>query len=734
MIAVGAAADRRPRAAAAGRARRRARCAPREELRRGAPFERWDERLRSTLDGRAGDSRARAAAKAAAIALRLLAVANAHVDVRRRVGRNGVRRRSRGDERSESPSCPRSGRRAPATVEHLVGELDRRVDALLRVRARHAPRARLLRAGTARRPFAPSSARRRRSARARARRVRSPRLSSSRSRERRRADLLVRRQHDGTPSSPRRSPTSASAKSSWTTPAFMSKTPGPVALVRRERRTASARASRAARRCPGGRRAARAAAAPNRQRRCVRPVDDRPARPVGRRARAARPSATDAHDSQASGSPLGDSASRARERLDHLGRRRRSTSTSAGEPFGIGVILRGSQRRSFGASKPKFRPQVLSAPTMPRERRAWNHQAGVTDLQTATSKLSSELAASAAATALSAADRAGVEIRLLDSVAEFEAASRLIGRIWRRRRRRRHRRALLRALVARRQLRRRRLQRAEARRCLDRLLRPGRRRVPPALAHHGRRPAPAEPVARIRPEAVPARLGARARCSERSAGRRIRSCVATLYFNLVKLGASDRRLPLRTSTVRCSTGSTAQATATASLLRWELASARAVAAADAASARPRACDPGRSSSPPAPTALRAQRRPAPKHCSSGSPTTSSSCARAIPVRRDAWREAVRLRDRSARARRRLPRRGDHARRLAPPARDEDRSGRAAPHPPADRSRRSGCRSASSIERDILLVRVVGPEAEGWGECVAFPSRSTRRSTPTEPRT
>jgi predicted GNAT superfamily acetyltransferase len=52
------------------------------------------------------------------------------------------------------------------------------------------------------------------------------------------------------------------------------------------------------------------------------------------------------------------------------------------------------------------------------------------DLQTATSKHMPELAAGAAATALSAADQAGVEIRLLDSVAEFEAASRLIGRIW----------------------------------------------------------------------------------------------------------------------------------------------------------------------------------------------------------------------------------------------------------------------------------------------------------------
>jgi predicted GNAT superfamily acetyltransferase len=54
----------------------------------------------------------------------------------------------------------------------------------------------------------------------------------------------------------------------------------------------------------------------------------------------------------------------------------------------------------------------------------------VADLQTATSTPSTELAAGAAATALSAANQAGVEIRLLDSVAEFEAASRLVGRIW----------------------------------------------------------------------------------------------------------------------------------------------------------------------------------------------------------------------------------------------------------------------------------------------------------------
>lgn len=54
----------------------------------------------------------------------------------------------------------------------------------------------------------------------------------------------------------------------------------------------------------------------------------------------------------------------------------------------------------------------------------------MTDLQTATTKLPRELVASAGATASSAADNAGVEIRLLDSMAEFEAASRLIAHIW----------------------------------------------------------------------------------------------------------------------------------------------------------------------------------------------------------------------------------------------------------------------------------------------------------------
>jgi predicted GNAT superfamily acetyltransferase len=54
----------------------------------------------------------------------------------------------------------------------------------------------------------------------------------------------------------------------------------------------------------------------------------------------------------------------------------------------------------------------------------------MSDLQTTASGPSPGLCADAAATALSAATRAGVEIRLLDSLAEFEAASRLIARIW----------------------------------------------------------------------------------------------------------------------------------------------------------------------------------------------------------------------------------------------------------------------------------------------------------------
>lgn len=86
-------------------------------------------------------------------------------------------------------------------------------------------------------------------------------------------------------------------------------------------------------------------------------------------------------------------------------------------------------RGTFGAAN-YFRPQVLSAATMPPDRRAWNHRMSVTDIQTETNRPSSELCASAAETARSAAARAEVEIRLLDSLGEFDAATALVARIW----------------------------------------------------------------------------------------------------------------------------------------------------------------------------------------------------------------------------------------------------------------------------------------------------------------
>jgi len=67
---------------------------------------------------------------------------------------------------------------------------------------------------------------------------------------------------------------------------------------------------------------------------------------------------------------------------------------------------------------------------MPHDRSAWNHRWAVSDLQIATTKPSPELCASAAETARSAAARAGVQIALLDSLTEFEAASSLVARIW----------------------------------------------------------------------------------------------------------------------------------------------------------------------------------------------------------------------------------------------------------------------------------------------------------------
>ena len=121
----------------------------------------------------------------------------------------------------------------------------------------------------------------------------------------------------------------------------------------------------------------------------------------------------------------------------------------------------------------------------------WNHRSGVTDLRTATGSLSHELAESASATALSAADHAGVEIRLLDSVAEFEAASRLVARSGATHDPKAPA-ALLRALSHAGNFVAGAVQRGGPRRRIHRLFRPGRRPHLLALAHHRHRPAPAE--------------------------------------------------------------------------------------------------------------------------------------------------------------------------------------------------------------------------------------------------
>ena len=411
---------------------------------------------------------------------------------------------------------------------------------------------------------------------------------------------------------------------------------------------------------------------------------------------------------------LGDSALTSASRASTIsGRRRRSASTSAGEPFGIGIILRVLQRRAFGASN-EFRPQVLSAPTMPRERRAWNHQAGVTDLQTATSKLSSELAASAAATALSAVDQAGVEIRLLDSVAEFEAASRLIGRIWS----------------------------DDDAKAPPTLLR--------ALSHAGNFVAGAfserklvgisigffgqdgdelhlhSHITGVDPRLQNKSLGFALKQFQRSwalehGAASVRWTAdplvrRNLYFNLCKLGASvvdyypDFYGPLLD-------GVNGAGASDRVLLHWELASPSRGRGRRPASAR--AGGAARSGH-----RLPRRRRLSARTAPSGAETLLVWIPDDIVELRQSDPGQARRLARSRppgdrrRPRRRLPRRGDHARRLAPPD---------AMKIEAVELRRisipmiSPFRVSFGVEhqRDILLVHVVGTETEGWGECVAM---------------
>ena len=99
---------------------------------------------------------------------------------------------------------------------------------------------------------------------------------------------------------------------------------------------------------------------PNRQRRCVRPstITRSPDRPSSSRARS---SATDAQDSQAAGSALGDSLITSASSASTIsGRRWRSASTSSGDTC-TRCILRGSAARDLRSFEPVSSASVVRA-------------------------------------------------------------------------------------------------------------------------------------------------------------------------------------------------------------------------------------------------------------------------------------------------------------------------------------------------------------------------------------
>ncbi len=348
----------------------------------------------------------------------------------------------------------------------------------------------------------------------------------------RRADLLVRRQQDGT-TSVRASPSAASARSSWTTPAFMSKTPGPVAA-------SPSRAERPARRVPSGHTVSRWPTSSTRGVRRTASAGACARRRSTRSARRPRSSGGEpVGDVGASGAGrrvgLGDSASTsARGPRPSAGAGARSAATSEAKHSLIaGDSRRSAGDRRFGGFQSTSRELVVTDHAAAHD--AWNHRR-MASHAARSAGCPHELASAPPTRRAVRRERAGVDIRPLDSLAELEAGSQLIAHIWDDDEPKAPT-SLLRALVACRQLRRRRLQRRRARRRLLRLLRPRRDRLPPALAHHGRRRRDSEQIARIRAEAVPALLGACARHAEhRLDGRPARARQPLLQP--VKLGAT----------------------------------------------------------------------------------------------------------------------------------------------------------------------------------------------------
>ena len=188
-----------------------------------------------------------------------------------------------------------------------------------------------------------------------------------------------------------------------------------------------------------------------------------------------------------------------------------------------------------------------------------------------------------------------------------------------------------------------------------------------------------------------------------------------LYFNLCKLGATivdyypDFYGPLLD-------GVNGDGASDRVLLNWELASSRAVEAAE---------------QPPLEAVLRprsGRRLPRQRRLSGRHAVSRRHASRLDPRRH---RQPPEQRSRSGgrvarsgsgrsrqRGRGRIPGRGDHARRLAPPEpmKIEAVELRRIAMPLVAPFRTS---FGTETDRDILLVRVVAGDAEGWGECVAM---------------
>ena len=168
---------RRPPSAAAARARPASSCARAKSVAEAPRSSGGTRRVRSTSSGRAGvdgpqrrEARRRRARPPRACATRTSTCADASAGT-------VFDRRARGDE-ARRHRRPELGPRERRDGEQLVRELDRRVRALLRIEARVRGAPPHGRAGRARRPCAPSSARRPRSARARAQPRSPPPVSS----------------------------------------------------------------------------------------------------------------------------------------------------------------------------------------------------------------------------------------------------------------------------------------------------------------------------------------------------------------------------------------------------------------------------------------------------------------------------------------------------------------------------------------------------------------------------